>query len=444
MKRSAFLAFPLCAGLAVSAQAVPSVGLNFGDAGGNVTGTAGVVAQANWNNGAGNVGSATNLVDDSGAGTGMNAAWVSNNLFNVFGAAPTTQDAALMRGYLDTTDTSVTRVTLTNVAYSKYDVYVYFDGDAATGRSGNYSVNGTTKGPLVDSANFPAAGTAANYVQADAPASAGNYAVFSGQTAPFVSLTAQASNFRAPVNAIQVVAAPDSHPVGYEGISLNFATGNTANPGPTNVVNPTGVVTLDNWNNGTSNASGDGALFNLKDSTGATTNAIATWNSNNNWVNTAWANDGGAGSLFRSYLDTGNTPTTGVTLDVSFIPAEYADGYAVIVYFDGDGTNRYGSYTVSDGVTSKTATGNDVANNLGLFSFDYDSNSGAFRAGNFLYFDGFQGNQLRITSFADATGVRAPISGIQIIHTKDLSIPEPMTAGLSVLGLAGLALRRRR
>jgi hypothetical protein len=443
MKRSALLSVPLLAGLAASAQAVPSVGVNFGDAGGAVTGTAGVVAQSNWNNGVGNVGSATNLVDSAGLGTGMNAAWVSNNLFNVFGAAPTTQDAALMRGYLDSTNTSVTRVTLTNVAYSKYDVIVYFDGDVAAGRSGNYSVNGTTKGPLVDNANFSAAGTAANYVQADAPASSGNYAVFTGQTAPFVSLTAQASNFRAPVNAIQVVAAPDSHPVGYEGISLNFATGNAANPGPTNVVNPTGVVTLDNWNNGASNASGDGSLNDLVDSTGAVRATDANWTSNNNWVNTSWANDGGIGSLFRSYLDTGNSSTTGINLSITDIPLEYLDGYAVIVYFDGDGTNRYGTYSVSDGATTKSAIGNDIANNLGLFSFDYDSNSGAFRAGNFLYFDGFTGSNLNIASFA-TEGFRAPISGIQIIHTKDLSIPEPLSASLGLMGLATLALGRRR
>ena len=51
--------------------------------------------------------------------------------------APADADAALMKGYLDTNDTSSTTVSIADLPpqWLEYDVYVYFDGDSNAGRA---------------------------------------------------------------------------------------------------------------------------------------------------------------------------------------------------------------------------------------------------------------------------------------------------------------------
>jgi hypothetical protein len=198
---------------------------------GIATGVAGVpsVAQGNWNNLAGPTGTAAagTLVGKGGQSVaGTTLTWTSANSWTINTADAADSDAALMKGYLDTTNTSSTVVSVANLPaeWSEYDVYVYLDGDANAGRAGNYTIttalDGTRTATVADTANWNVAAAGGTYSRANENASdltttpgftAGNYLVFTGLTDPNFTLTAQgslagASPPRAPINAIQVVA----------------------------------------------------------------------------------------------------------------------------------------------------------------------------------------------------------------------------------------------
>ena len=106
----------------------PSIALNFG-AGepdgaeeGTVEGAAGVAGTQNWNNLFGNEGFPGDddiFLDVGGnsVGSDVNVEWVSNNTWSTDGRgnedtndAPEGNDRALMLGYLDTTDASITEI----------------------------------------------------------------------------------------------------------------------------------------------------------------------------------------------------------------------------------------------------------------------------------------------------------------------------------------------
>jgi fibronectin type 3 domain-containing protein len=165
---------------------------------------AGVVLVANWNNATGATGTLAVLQDSSASPTSASATWSCNNTWSL----PITDSAGnyrMMRGYLDDTATSTTTVTVSNLpstyTSSGYDVYVYCDGDNATyTRTGSYTV-GTTTINATDNGSVNFSGT---FVQANN--SAGNYVVFSNQTAASFTLSATPVNTRAPVNGIQIVA----------------------------------------------------------------------------------------------------------------------------------------------------------------------------------------------------------------------------------------------
>jgi hypothetical protein len=186
------------------------IGIDF-----NGTGTAmtpgeqaGVVAQSNWNTAAGAARTTPlALVDSSGAATSASVTWTGNGGW----ALPITDQAGnvrLMRGYLDTSSSSVTTVSVTGLPAALYDVYVYVDGDNREyTRTANYrlttSGSDTTIG-VTDPANTNFSGT---FVQASG--GAGNYVRFtiSGDrfTLTATPMTGTNPTLRAPVNAIQIV-----------------------------------------------------------------------------------------------------------------------------------------------------------------------------------------------------------------------------------------------
>lgn len=226
-----------------------------------------------------------------------------------------------------------------------------------------------------------------------------------------------------------------------KGLSVNFASG-AGNEGPFNVVSHAGVVPMLNWNNATTNT---GAAVPLVDSDGNPIATVLNFSSPNAWTNGTWPDDGSNGSMMRGYLDTEGTGGAGIDISLGALPAEYADGYDVIVYFDGDGTGRFGEYTVDDGAKSLTLIGNDDGNNIGGFVQDMGLQGDS---GNYLVFSDFHGLNLRITSDAftpvgGADGFRAPINGIQLVRAA-AAVPEPASALLGLAGLAVLGMRRRR
>ena len=114
-----------------------------------------------------------------------------------------------MKGYLDTSTTSVTTVTVSGLPSAAYDVYVYADGDNREfARTAAYQISGvgitatTVTRPIPLGANFDTA-----FVQA--ANSIGNYMRFSITGSGF-TLTATPgvggnATRRAPINGIQIV-----------------------------------------------------------------------------------------------------------------------------------------------------------------------------------------------------------------------------------------------
>jgi hypothetical protein len=171
---------------------------------------AGVFPAGKWNNAAGASGTASSLVQSNGVVSSASVTWSSNNVWST-----SITDAAgnnrMMKGYLDTSASSTTTVTVSglpaSLASGGYSVYVYRDGDNGTStHSGNYTIGGTTIS-ATDSANTNFSGT---FTQASN--SAGNYVVFAGQTGTSFTLTAKATNARAPINGIQIVGQISSAP----------------------------------------------------------------------------------------------------------------------------------------------------------------------------------------------------------------------------------------
>jgi len=173
--------------------------------------TAGVVTQANWNNAAGAASTTPlGLVDESGAATNATVTWSAPGGTWMLPITDAAGNYRLMKGYLDTSETSTTTVTVAGLPQRAYDVYVYVDGDnRAYTRTGVYTISGpgvtTTAVNLTDAANTNFGG----FRPADN--SSGNYLKFSINAAGFTLTATPAApvsvNYRAPLNAIQILPA---------------------------------------------------------------------------------------------------------------------------------------------------------------------------------------------------------------------------------------------
>jgi hypothetical protein len=182
---------------------------------------AGVVPSSHWNNAVGASGTLANLVYDAGASSGATLTWSSPNIFSI-GIPVTPGNYRMMNGYLDGSTPSVT---ISNIppAFTNtgYNVYVYSDGDAATGRVGRYTI-GSTSITATDNSTF--AGT---FTQASN--SAGNYVVFPNvKTSQFtlsclgLSGDITSINFFSVPVSVQVLAG--SQVVQHAGINVPAAT----------------------------------------------------------------------------------------------------------------------------------------------------------------------------------------------------------------------------
>ena len=150
------------------------------------------------------------LIDDNGMDTGAKVSWTSNLAFGL-PIADDPGDFRMMRGYLDTSNTTSTNVTVYDLPPSfttnGYDVYVYFDGDNGTeSRLANFRIGST----IVSGTDAAGVNFSGEFIQAIA-GSAGNYVVIPGLTADRFTLeavpdTTPIGTRRAPVNSIQIVA----------------------------------------------------------------------------------------------------------------------------------------------------------------------------------------------------------------------------------------------
>ena len=199
-----------------SSAADVAVGLNFiggrvdGTPGASITGSAGVIRQANWNNLAGPNGKGAALKDMAGANVMMRADWTVDDTFTLGADAPADANAALMHGFLKTRKGIETKVTVWNVPYPAYDVYVYADTEGED-RAADYTVNGRAVNGVRDVLNWPVAEGGGVFRVAAASRAPGNVIVFRNVTGSQMTLvvanTTAANDFGGPVNGIQIVRA---------------------------------------------------------------------------------------------------------------------------------------------------------------------------------------------------------------------------------------------
>ena len=203
-----------------SAATAQTVSVNFVGGNGPTTPTpmdptevAGVVPVPNWNNAAGaNApgGTPMSLVDSTGAATALTVDWEGSPGTYSSGIPNTPGNFRMMVGYLDQgggppyTTTTVTVAGLN--AATTYGVYVYASGDVP-GRVGMYTIGSQTY-YLTNNSTFNGAFTqVTSTVPTTNPSTAGvgNYMIFTVSGKTTFTLSATPTNFRSPVNAIQIV-----------------------------------------------------------------------------------------------------------------------------------------------------------------------------------------------------------------------------------------------
>ena len=148
---------------------------------------------------------------------GMTITWGApggTHEFSHMGNSPA--DFALMQGYLDTSDSSTTTVTVNGVKFPLYDIIVYGDGDNGSAtRVGKYTLTATRGSGtkyILDASDTDFAGS---FLEADSPtggaaAAAGNYCRFRDVRGTTFTVTATGEyasdgHPRGPLNAIQIV-----------------------------------------------------------------------------------------------------------------------------------------------------------------------------------------------------------------------------------------------
>lgn len=196
---------------------------------------AGAVPQMNWNNAYGNSGSVQSLANNSGNPTTASVEWSSTNMWGTSIPDVNSNDI-LMKGYQDNSNTVPTVIHVKGLpdSFGHYDVIVYFDGDnGQAARAANYQIvtannsgansgaefSGCPYGILgsgtiisgLDAANTNFSGT----FNLAAGGSAGNYVLFpdcSGSSFTLRPVHGASSDgqYRAPVNAIQILSLPQA------------------------------------------------------------------------------------------------------------------------------------------------------------------------------------------------------------------------------------------
>lgn len=194
-----------------------------------------------------------------------------------------------------------------------------------------------------------------------------------------------------------------------------------------------GVAPSANWNVASGDSGTMGSLVQDSLGTASATSVSVDWNSNNTW-NDGNSFTGANNTLISGYLDgeSGNVPATAAFSGLT------SYSYTVVMYSaagtdDGSGKESGGFY-----VNGTQVLGSGIGNTAGP-NFIMTSPG---VAGNYLVLSGVRPIGGAISISDDATSVRIPFNGVQLIST-----PEP--ASLVVWGLLGgigllVAARRRR
>lgn len=199
--------------------------------------TAGAVPAINWNSSTtvnANIEAAGIVLNDtSGAATTAIATWASGS---ASWSVPLTglglpSDLAMMTGYLDQGGNGagqIHAITVTDIPYVKYDVYLYHSSAGGANRTARYNANGAD----IFTRNFDPAGVFDGFSNsgyatlaeaANLANSAGNYVRWEGLTGPTLTLAGEGlgnsdggtggDTRRAPIQGIQIVEVIDGTPV---------------------------------------------------------------------------------------------------------------------------------------------------------------------------------------------------------------------------------------
>ncbi len=191
-----------------------NIGLNFDTNRGAgtypVTGSAGVVPISNWNNqGALNQSTPLALSNSTGLNSGATVTWSGVvDHYDAFGASEANQNSQLVNAYLDhSSSASPIQITLANVLYSSYNVYVYLSSDQ-NGRTASVSIGGTTYYYGTE-ANGGGTNAAVNLVQTTSTSSgstpSANYAEFTNVTGSSFTITQTLISGNSGVAGVEIV-----------------------------------------------------------------------------------------------------------------------------------------------------------------------------------------------------------------------------------------------
>ena len=190
------------------------------------------VADDHWNNAGGRHGGTLyGLMDGSGANTGASLQWESGfGAWSLWNLPDNPGNDRMMKGYLEADDTRGTFVTVSNLPFSYFDVYIYFDGDnvdnwrkavftigdkSDEGEDSEYTdfhLSGQNPNGLFQ---IPVPGGAGNQPYVAYPNNdEGNTILLSGISGNSFTLTAFAGEHdwvhpRAPLNGMQIVPIPE-------------------------------------------------------------------------------------------------------------------------------------------------------------------------------------------------------------------------------------------
>lgn len=194
-----------------------SIGINFGaNRGGSslaAADIAGVAPQINWNNAPNADGSIANAVDNSNDPTGVAVNWDTDESWNQ-GGTPVGGDGIMMRAWASENGGAAGVITLTNIPYAVYDIYVYVGHD----RNGEDTIFTETGGAFTgfrtieDVTSATVAGNPFVFNEITVSGGTGNYFTTAGLTQTSITInmaTGTAGGDRGPITGLQIVEVPE-------------------------------------------------------------------------------------------------------------------------------------------------------------------------------------------------------------------------------------------